>query len=580
MKIESVFHLSDTPFAFPVGKDMLRLRLKSARDDLEECAVLYKDRYQWGKPFLSLPMELACRTETADYFEADARIQSSRFLYFFRLKDKTGTVLYYNERGLWAEKPKETGAFHFPYIAQADLYRPVKWAQEGICYQIFPQSFCNGDKSNDPADALPWGSPVAQNVFYGGDLQGIIDKLPYLADLGVTFLYLNPIFLSPSTHKYNTDDYYQVDPHFGDAKTLGKLVSLCHERGIHVILDAVFNHCGENFFAFQDVVKNGEKSKYKDWFFIEKYPVDRESVNYLTFADKLEDMPKLNTSNPEVMDYLLKVTEYWMKSAKIDGWRLDVCDEVSHVFWEKFRRLVKSIDSDAVIMGEIHHQSNAFLRGGELDGIMNYPLYDAVLDFFAKRRIGGKRFADEIASKRMLYPDAINRNMLNLVDSHDTERFLTSCGGTVERLELAEVFQFTYIGVPYLYYGDEVGLSGENDPGCRKCMPWEREEQNGVLLDFYRKLIKIRKENAVLVYGGYRQISVLGLFVFERASDCDRIVVVLNNSEKAMPLDVEELRGEYTDLWTGNRMICDCSTKLGPDSFLILKAKETAAEAK
>lgn len=578
MKKESILHFSDTPFAFPKDTETLRVRLKSARGDLKACTVLYKDRYRWGTPFESVPLTKVCETELFDYYETELTLKTSRFLYFFRLEDTAGTELFYNERGFWRQQPAEVGAFHFPYIAKADLYQPPRWAQEGICYQIFPQSFCNGDRSNDPENAAPWGSPVGQGVFYGGDLQGILGRLPYLSELGVTFLYLTPIFLSNSTHKYNTDDYLLVDPHFGTVETLRELVSQCHKRGIRVVLDAVFNHCGEHFHAFQDVVKNGKSSKYRDWFYIDRFPVDTEHVNYLTFADGLRDMPKLNTSNPEVEDYLMRVAAYWMKQTGIDGWRLDVCDEVGHAFWKKFRTFVRSINPDAAIFGEIHHQSNAFLRGDEFDGIMNYPLYDAVLDFFAKRSIDAERFADEIASKRMLYPDAVNRSMLNLVDSHDTERFLTSCGGRKEQLKLAEVFQFTYLGIPYVYYGDEVGLSGGNDPACRKCMPWEPECQDAGLLEFYRKLIRIRKENPALVYGGYRQISVSPLFAFERVEDGGRIVVILNNSEKAGVLEESRLSGTYTDLWTGKDVRLRGVVEMKPDSFLILRpAREPAA---
>lgn len=580
MNKESILHFSDTPFAFPKDAETLCVRLKSARGDLKTCAVLFKDRYRWGTPFESVPLAKVCETELFDFYEADLKLKTSRFLYLFRLEDTAGTVLFYNERGFWPEQPAEVGAFHFPYIAKADLYQPPKWAQEGICYQIFPQSFCNGDRSNDPQNASPWGSPPAQGVFYGGDLQGILDRLPYLSGLGVTFLYLTPIFLSDSTHKYNTDDYLLVDPHFGTEETLRDLVLQCHKRGIRVILDAVFNHCGEHFFAFRDVVKNGEGSKYKDWFFIDSFPVDTVRVNYLTFADGLKNMPKLNTSNPEVEDYLLRSAAYWMEQTGIDGWRLDVCDEVSHAFWKKFRAYVRHIHPNAAVFGEIHHQSGAFLRGDELDGIMNYPLYDAVLDFFAKRGISAKRFADEIASKRMLYPDTFNRGMLNLVDSHDTERFLTSCGGRRERLKLAEIFQFTYSGIPYIYYGDEVGLNGGNDPDCRKCMPWEPERQDAGLLEFYRNLIGIRKQNPVLVYGGYRQISVSPLFAFERAEGKNRITVILNNSEKAGILQENSLSGTYINLWTGNAVLLRGVVELKPNSFLILRSERENFQVK
>lgn len=571
MDKKSIFHLSDTPFAFPIDRETLRIRLKSSKGDLKECTVYYKDRYQYGESFSMREMPLACQTKFFDYYETDLTISTSRFLYFFRLEDYDGNILFYNERGLWDSIPSEIGAFHFPYIAEADTYLSPKWAQEGICYQIFPQSFCNGNPVNDPEGVSPWGSPTACDTFYGGDLQGIIDRLPYLSELGVTLIYLTPIFLSNTPHKYNTDDYFKIDPHFGTEETLKMLVYACHKAGIKVILDAVFNHSGQNFFAFQDVLKNGEKSRYKDWFFIDHFPVDVKNVNYVTFANRVANMPKLNTSNPEVTDYLLKAAEYWMKKVKIDGWRLDVCDEVSHVLWKKFRRLIKHINSDAIIIGEIQHQCNSFMRGDELDGIMNYPLRDAVLDFFAKRQISGERFADEIALKRMLYPDVMNRNMMNLVDSHDTERFLTSCENDIQRLKLAEVFLFTYIGIPYIYYGDEVGLSGGKDPDCRRCMIWDSEKQNLELLEFYKKLIEMRKEQKTLVYGSYRQIYASELFSYERIWNDDKIVIILNNSEKAVILDEKELFGEYSDLWTGKAVKLYEGSVFDPNTFQILK---------
>ena len=282
-----------------------------------------------------------------------------------------------------------------------------------------------------------------------------------MKDLGINALYLTPIFKSTSNHKYNTDDYYQIDPAFGDKKILKKLVEEAHQRGIRIILDAVFNHSGFYFFAFQDVLEKGKDSKYWDWFFIEGYPVKTTPpVNYHTFANDVVDMPKLNTSNPEVQEYLLDVVRYWMEEVDIDGWRLDVANEVDRNFWRKFRETVKGIKKDAYIVGEIWHNSEVWLQGDQFDAIMNYPLAMAILDFLAQRSIGPTEFNNRLVRNWMLYQDRVNYSMLNLINSHDTRRLLNYFSGDKESMKLAVLFQFTYPGAPMIYYGDEVGMKG------------------------------------------------------------------------------------------------------------------------
>ena len=218
--------------------------------------------------------------------------------------------------------------------------------------------------------------------------------------MGIDLIYLTPIFKSTSNHKYNTADYYDIDPHFGTVELVKELVDKCHERGIRIVFDAVFNHSGSDFFAFEDLLKNQENSKYKDWFFPDEYPVSLDKINYYTFANNVKHMPKLNTSNPEVKDYLLKVGEYWVKEIGIDGWRLDVCDEVDHEFWRAFRKRIKEVNKDAVIVGEIQHEAVSFLNGDELDSIMNYPFKGALVDFFARRSINEKEFDNIITMNR------------------------------------------------------------------------------------------------------------------------------------------------------------------------------------
>lgn len=568
----ALYHIADTPYAYAEDENTLTIRLRTSKNDLKSCEVLYKDRFEWDLPFDSKPMHVQETTELFDYYITTLKIEANRYLYYFRLEDNEGKVFYYYERGTTGKDPKEFGDFQFPYIAAADVYHDVSWEQEGIVYQIFPDRFFNGDKKNDPEGCLEWGEPVTQTSMFGGDIKGITKNVSYLLNLGVTLIYLNPIFLSSSNHKYDTDDYYQIDPHFGTLDDLKDLVRECHKNKIRIILDAVFNHCGSGFFAFQDVVKNGEKSKYKDWFFIDSFPVDTKNANYYTFGLKrlCPTMPKFNTENEEVSDYLLKVSEYWMKEVGIDGWRLDVSDEVDHVFWRKFRKRVKSVNKNAIIVGEIQHEASPFLRGDQMDSIMNYPFKEAAIAFFADREISPLHFESELTTARMHYMNKINRSMFNLLDCHDTKRFLTLCGEDKGRFECATVFQFTYIGVPYIYYGDEVGLSGGYDPLCRACMIWDKDRQDAGLLGLFTKLCKIRKENKCLVYGSYRSLSTEKVLAFVRYFKGSAVYVVINNSESPNQFASKELNGRFFDLLTDNEIKVDGKLTLNANGYKIL----------
>lgn len=572
MNKQAIFHITDIPYAYAQDENTLFLMLKTACADVIKCAVYYKDRYDSKKAFNVKDMEIKNSDGLFDYFEVQIHADKNRYMYFFEIKGADLETLYYDERGLHSKPLDGEGAFEFPYIAPIDVYKSPDWAQQAILYLIFPERFLNGDERNDPKRVLPWGSDVTSTSMFGGDLRGIINKLQYICDLGVTIIYMTPVFLSPSNHKYNTCDYYKIDPHFGDINTVRELTAHAHELGIKVIMDAVFNHCGKDFFAFKDVLKNQQNSKYKDWFFIDSFPVSTEKINYATFADNVGTMPKLNTGNPEVRDYLLDVSEYWIKEAGIDGWRLDVCDEVDHFFWREFRKRVKAAKPDAFIIGEIHHESASWLRGDQLDSIMNYPFRKVMVDFFAKRSINAEDMDNELSSKRALYMKKINMNLLNLLDSHDTPRFLTVCGERVERLKLAAAFQYTYIGLPGIYYGDEVGLSGANDPQCRKCMVWDEDKQDRKLINYYKLLGRIRKENKALVYGEYLSVykkdSVL---CYKRKLNDEEILVILNNKDEVSSIEHYEIAGEYYDLLCNSKVIIKSKIYLEPNDIKILK---------
>ncbi|WBW95509.1 glycoside hydrolase family 13 protein [Oceanirhabdus sp. W0125-5] len=567
----AIYHIADVPYAYGVEKDTLRVRIRVAHDEIDKCEVYFKDRYKGEDEYQVQEIEKRFVTDMFDYFEGEITLPSKKFKYNFKLTGCNREVLYFSERGATEEFNKD-GGFQFPYICNADMYKSPDWLKEGIVYQIFPDRFCNGDEMNDPEGVLPWGEPVTTQTMFGGDIQGVIDKLDYLDDLGVDIIYFTPVFESTTNHKYNTRDYYKIDPQFGDVETVKELVKKAHEKNIKILFDAVFNHSGRDFFAFEDVIKNGEKSKYKDWFFIHDYPVDIEKINYDTFADSVSEMPKLNTENPEVVDYLLDVSEYWIKEVGIDGWRLDVCNEVDHKFWREFNKRVKKTNPEAIIIGEIMHESSQWLRGDQMDGIMHYPFRELVIDFFAKRKISSQEFIRGLVQNRVLYMDEINRNQFNLLDSHDTERYLTTCKEDINRLKHTMVFQYSYIGVPYIYYGGEVGMVGEGDPDCRRCMIWEEDKQNKEVLDLYKKLNRIRKENKVLIYGEFECLySDDNVLITKMYNEKDCVITILNNNEEKKSIQCDELNGNYFDMLAEKEIKFDGKIDLDANEMFMIK---------
>ncbi len=355
------------------------------------------------------------------------------------------------------------------------------WARDAIFYQIFPERFANGDPRNDPPGTEKWGGVPKSRSYFGGDLEGILRHLDYISSLGVNALYLTPIFESPSNHKYHTTDYLRVDPHFGTEKTLKRLIDSCHARGIRIILDGVFNHTGVDFFAFADIKKNGARSPYLGWYNIYSLPVGPPSKPNYECWWGLGELPKLMTTNPDVQQYLFRATRHWMELG-IDGWRLDVPNEIPHQFWIEWRKLVKSINPQAYIVGEIWDDATPWLKGDQFDAVMNYRFQKACVQFFAKGTMNVTEFDSTLAAVRAEYPSDVTNALQNLLGSHDTERFLTSCGGNVNRMKLAVLFQAMYVGAPMIYYGDEVGMMGGNDPGSRGTMVWDPSKQRQDLL--------------------------------------------------------------------------------------------------
>ncbi|HGC6070775.1 TPA: glycoside hydrolase family 13 protein, partial [Enterococcus faecium] len=522
MDTAAIYHRPESEYAFLYTNTRFRIRLRTRKNDIKKVYVLCGDPYtitteKWYQK--QRPMKKCLSTNVHDYWEIEVTSETSRLQYAFHVVGEDNTDCFYGDQGIFPYREnvitEPNFYFRIPYFHQIDRFTIPEWVKETVWYQIFPERFANGDKANDPEHTLPWGSKDPDREdFFGGDLQGVMDHLDYLTDLGINGIYFCPIFKATSNHKYDTIDYYEVDPAFGDKKLLKNLIDEAHKRGIRIMFDAVFNHMGVHSPQWQDVLKNGEKSIYKDWFHIRFFPVDSyqmtdlpetaENIPYDTFAFT-PFMPKLNTANPEVQKYLLDIATYWIKEFDIDGWRLDVANEVDHHFWKKFREAVTEIKPDIYILGEIWHSSQAWLQGDEFHAVMNYAFTDSIKDYFAKKKITASQMVSGMNHQQMLYRDQVNEGTFNLLDSHDTARILTLCQGNKELMKSVMAFMFLQKGSPCIYYGTEIGMTGEDDPDCRKCMIWEKEEQDLELFGFIKELVSLRKQLSKIISEGSTQ---------------------------------------------------------------------------
>jgi len=542
----TIYHEAKSKFAYVFDKDTLHLRLIASKGKTSKVEVIYGDPFFWG-PAEKDPdkwewkiatsentiMNKEFETELFDHFFVAIRPEFKRAKYAFIIDKK----YLYGANGIVdldmdpEERTNLFGYFNFPFLNEEDIFDAPKWIEDQVWYSIFPERFNNGDPSISPETVLPWGETdkYSNAQRFGGDLQGIIDKIPYLKQLGITGIYMTPIFLSNSSHKYDVIDYKKIDPAFGTNEKLGELVKVAHKNNIKVTLDAVFNHCSINHPWFQDVLKNGPKSKYFDCFYIidkdkpvfdkdyvigevipremsKKYHSDPRLLNYRTFAFT-PYMPKLNTSHPLMKEHLIEAALYWIKEYDIDGWRLDVSNEVSHSFWRDFRHQVKAVKKDCYIIGENWDNSNPWLMGDQYDAVMNYGILFPVWNYFGTnidhRQYTSTEFKYRINKVLTDYPKNVLRAQYNLVDSHDTTRILEICNNDTTLVKLPYIFLFSFPGAPSLYYGGEVGLSGKHDPDNRRCMIWDKEKQDKDLFQHIKTLIKLRSK-----YEGFKSTEI------------------------------------------------------------------------
>lgn len=535
----ALMHIPDSRYCFAVGQKELVIRLRTSKEDRDaQVYLIYAPKYEFHEKREKKEMQISYSDRLFDYYELHITLEDVRFAYIFEFHQH-GDTYYFSEDGLTKEYRFEESFYNFfqmPYINSNDCMPVVDWMKDAVFYQIFVERFNIGDMQKDMSYInMDWGDIPNPKSFAGGDIKGIIEKLDYIRGLGVNVLYLTPIFESISNHKYDIKNYMEIDSRFGCKEDFKKLVEQAHKRGIRIVLDAVFNHCSMQLEQFQDVLKNGKQSPYYDWFIIDgDYPTP-ENVNYECFA-ACNYMPKLNTANPRTQEFLLEIACYWIREFDIDGWRLDVSDEVSHAFWRRFREVVKKEKPDCVIIGENWHDAYPYLMGDQYDSIMNYSFTKACLDYFARGYIDAKQMAEKLSSNLMRNTKQVNQMMLNLLDTHDTHRFFTEVSKDKNKLLAAIALEVMFPGAPCIYYGTEICMEGGYDPDSRRCFDWDESHWDMNVMEMIRSLTGLRKR-AELREGNVVLGEEQGMLKLVRTFDNQSVSLFINLSGKNVTFD-------------------------------------------
>jgi len=551
-----VYHESDIPYIIAdKRKNTLKIKLDVENHIFNSVNILYGDSYDYednrdhGWRYSQKEMQLCYAVEEMQTWAVEIDIPKwRRIKYSFLLTDSIGEKYLYNEYGcqrkIMAEISQLVDSYHshffYPYIWEKDLISYPDWVSKTIWYQIFPERFCHADASTYSNKAWEDTKPKPDS-FYGGDLHGIIKQLDYLKELGINGIYLTPVFIAESNHKYDTINYYEIDSHFGSKETLKTLVEKAHKKGMRVILDGVFNHVSSKHPFWQDVLKNQAESKYKDFFCIREFPVDSskeycKSLNYDTFSF-VANMPKLNYENPKVKEYVLSVIGFWIKECDIDGWRFDVGNELSFSFYSALKRQLRPIKDDFYIVAEIWHDCGKWLRNGYIDASMNYLMGSSIKKYAIQGTLNAHAFNQRyfhLMNKLSL----IHRTLcFNLLDSHDTPRIMTESDNDKIKVKNAFLMLFLLPGSPCIYYGSEIGLCGGPDPDNRRPMLWKEGEADMELFNFFQRLIAFRKKNSDFIQNAnlyYENQDKISIWNFSDENSC--YWLVHNQTDKKIDL--------------------------------------------
>ena len=549
MNLAAISHRGVSPDLYALNSDEIVINIQTGKD-ITAVSVIHEDPFignatgfaAWDG--IGEAMTITRELKHHYRWSITLRPKYKREQYYFSLTDGRETLYLFEDGFYTAAQANKPGRlrqyFRFAWLNPADVFTPPAWVGDTVWYQIMPDRFCRGDLNTKRFPLRKWEDP--KNIhfwdFYGGDLKGITEKLPYLQELGITGIYMTPIFLSSSNHKYNTFSYDVIDPDFGTEEDLIALVDKAHTLGIRVMLDAVFNHSGTEFPQWQDVVENGPESPYWDWFFVQQWPLpklikgSKDKFHSFAFTGM---MPKLNTTNPEVTAYCLERCRRWVENWNIDGIRFDVGNEVSHAFLQTLNAGLKAIKPDIFLLGEIWHDSLPWLQGNEYDSTMNYPLLECLHNFHLDKQ-DARELEFALNRAYSMYPEQLNQVLFNFLDTHDTMRVLNRCGGDKDAFFQQLTLLMTLPGSACIYYGTEIALEGGDDPDCRRPMPWHRIEQGEFDQEIRQvsELIRLRKAYPQLRRGHilWRHFSeVPRLVCYGRRIDEDYVVAVYLNAD-------------------------------------------------
>ncbi len=581
MNKHAIWHQAKSHLSYAYDHNTLHILLQTSSEDSLDVSLVYGDPFEWGHVDSNFTwihhketMAIRYRTQLFNYYFLSIKPPYKRVKYGFLIKDQNQTY-YFGTQGLMLKNEDvlfETydlsAFFNFPFLNHEDVMQTPAWAKHMIWYQIFPDRFFTYQQQVD------WEhEKVLNHTRFGGDLKGITDKLPYLSDLGIQGIYFTPIFKASSMHKYDTIDYFTIDPDFGTNEDLKILVDTAHKLGIKVMLDGVFNHTGFFDPMFQDVVKHGEASRYKDCFFIDTFPVIDFELDKKGFPIKYQNapkryktfgftpmMPKWNTSSDIVSSYLLDVVSYWIKEFHIDGWRLDVSNEVSHDFLRAIRKRARSIRSDIFILGENWDASLPWLLGDQMDAVMNYDLSIPLWQYL-EHKIDTFTFVNQLQLYLSRTPKHVIESMFNLVGTHDTLRIKRRLQDQSIRVKLAYAMMFIHAGSPNIYYGDEIGLTGEHDPDNRRPMIWDTNKQDLDMFSFMKTLIHLKKNYPTFNVADFQFDIIDDVLFMYKTYDHQSLLCIFNNTK-----DTHELP-HITKLY--EPLINTCTQVLEPYTFYI-----------
>lgn len=537
MDLAAIFHRPMSEYAHAVDDNTYVFRLRTKREDLARCVFHYADRAVMEPvlTFSAAEMPLVRRDKIYDWYEITLRIDYHRVAYFFELDGGDETLYYLGDCFERHWEQNRSDYFQFPFNLRADRLSIPDWVHDAVVYNIFPDSFASSKRciSRESSRSVYDGQPIESLL--GGTINGIRENLDYIKALGCSCVYLNPIFAANSYHKYDIIDYMHIDPLRGTDEDFRALVKEAHAMGIRVIIDGVFNHISWQHPFFRDVLEKGRESEYYDWFYDlpehPRYPAPGEEADYLCFA-YVPEMPKTNTANPELRDYFCGVGAYWVREFDVDGWRLDVANEVDDSFLRAFRSAVRKEKKDALVIGEVWENAVHYFNGNMLDSAMNYDFRRFCTQFMAERTIDAAEFDTRISSLIMRCQRQGLPAQLNLLDSHDVSRFLTLCGGDRDRMELAVLLQMTFPGMPSIFYGDEKGLMGKTEPEYRRPMEFDREDS---LEEIYRRFIALRQAHIALRRGEFHTVfTEKGVYGYELRHSNERVTVYMNAGAEAM----------------------------------------------